>query len=90
MLDKLKLEYAKQQALLQKELRKNPDSAISKKAGRTAGGFFVILGLGFLLANIITWKVSGSLSKLAVAAMITFLFLGPWLLITGKMPKKIR
>lgn len=90
MLKTLREEYLKQQKKLRDELQKNPSSPTSKKAGRTAGAIFFILGLALLLANWITWNTQGRVLKWAVAAMLTFLMVGVWLMITGTLPQKKR
>lgn len=88
--EKFKAQYQEQSQKLQAELHANPSSEASKKAGRTAGVFFFIMGIALVGINYYTWMVQGRVWRLLLAAMITFLVLGPWLMITGKMPGKKR
>lgn len=88
--EKFKAQYQEESKKLQAELRANPSSEASKKAGRTAGVFFFIMGITLIGINYYTWMIQGRVWTLLIASMITFLALGPWLMIAGKMPSRKR
>lgn len=67
---------------------KDPNSAAAKKNARVGGGIVFILGLALIGANYWTWTSMGSVWVLAIAAMIAFIGLGLYAMITGKMPRK--
>ncbi len=88
---KEKLKESYEAALKKQELQaKTPNSPEAKKTARIGGLILFILGLAFALANALTWTLNGTIWKFALAAMITFLGLGLWGMITGKMPLKKR
>ena len=84
--NKIKAEYEKQSKMTPQDY----DSPEGKAKARRGGLVFLILGLVGLGANWYVLTYHGSIHSLLIAATLTFLGLGIWVLITGKMPVKKR
>ncbi len=95
MLDNLKKRVQDEYAVQQKknaELEKpeNVGGSESKAHHRRIGIVIFIFGLIFALLNVLFLVYANRIQFLAVAAMITFIGLGLWMMLTGKPPKKMR
>lgn len=85
--DEIKEAYEKAKAR-NEEFAKNPSSPAAKRTARLAGA--VLFFAGVVLAGIgyFTWTQTGRVLVLLVAAVATFLGIGLYLMLFGKMPGK--
>ncbi len=86
-LENFKKELEKQNAE-QQRLAQNPDSPEAKKRARLGGAIVTVLGLAFALGNYISWTQVGSMPKIGLVLALTFLILGPYVWVTGRLPRK--
>lgn len=70
----------------QEEFDRNPDSPQAKRTARRAGIALLVVGLVLAGINYATWIFNGSVFVILVAAAVTFLGLGVYLMIVGKWP----
>lgn len=84
-LQDFKEEFKKQS---EKQATLNPNDPEAKKRARLGGLVITLLGLGLAVANFLSWTKVGSVTVVGLTLMLVFLVLGPYALMTGKMPKK--
>lgn len=84
--EKIKEEYKKQNDLV----RSDGQSPEARQANRMGGIVMLVLGFVGLGVNWYCWTRLGYTATLLVAGTVTFLGLGVWVLIIGKMPFKRR
>lgn len=70
----------------QDKFSRNPSSPAAKRNARRAGIGLFVLGLVCAGINYATWVSSGRVWILVVAAAVTFVGLGIYLMVFGEMP----
>lgn len=84
-------EYAHQKAERQDVMAAgDPDSPQARRLARRIGGGGVFIGLVAAIVNVCTYRFAGSLWIPAVAVLLVGWTLGPWMLITGRLPRRMR
>ncbi|MEM7135962.1 MAG: hypothetical protein AAF500_05240 [Myxococcota bacterium] len=86
-LDELRSAYEDAKAQ-QAEISANPEGATAKKTARGAGAAMFVIGLIGAGIAYYLYAYQGIISGLVSAATLTFLGLGLYAMVTGKMPKK--
>ncbi len=86
-LENFKEELKKQNAE-QQRLAQTPDAPEAKKRARLGGAVMTVLGFAFALGNYLSWTQTGVVPVITLVLMLVFLVFGPYVLATGRMPKK--